>query len=291
MSRTPTTQTILPVQSARKTLNAHEYQQLSEFITANYGIRLPEHKKVMVEGRLQKRLKELNLESFAAYIDLVLGEEETSEVIEMINAVSTNKTDFFREPAHFDFMNQVVLPKLIQSSGRNELKIWSSAASTGEEIYTIAMVVEEYMRNKSVSADYSVMGTDISVEALHHAVNAVYHTNRLVNISHVMKQRYFLKSKDPLKPLARIKPELRAKTAFGRLNLMDEEYDLPDSYDIIFCRNVLIYFDRPNQEKVIARLIRKLKPGGYLFVGHSESLFDRGANIKLIKPTIYQKAL
>ncbi|UXP32074.1 methyltransferase domain-containing protein [Reichenbachiella agarivorans] len=277
---------------SRKTLSQSEFLKLSEFITANYGIKLPDHKKVMVEGRLQKRLKELNLNSFAEYIDMVLGNEETVEVVHMINAVSTNKTDFFRESAHFDFMNEVVLPRLFEEKRASELKIWSSAASTGEEIYTIAIVMEEYMKRHSLThRSYSVMGTDISVDALHTAVNGVYNMSRIANLSHYLKQTYFLKSKDPNKPIVRVKPELRAKTSFGRLNLMDEEYLLDDMYDIIFCRNVLIYFDRPNQDKVISRLVRRLRPGGYLFLGHSESLFKSEPSLKLIKPTIYQKSL
>ncbi|WP_073123584.1 CheR family methyltransferase [Reichenbachiella agariperforans] len=277
---------------SRKMLNPEQFIQLSEFITTNYGIKLPEHKKVMVEGRLQKRLKELQLESFAEYIDLVLGHEETEEVVHMINAVSTNKTDFFRESAHFDFMNEVLLPSLFAEKRAGDIKIWSSAASTGEEIYTIAMVMEEFMKkHKLTHRSYRILGTDISVDALHTAINGVYNIARLINMSQQLKKEYFLKSKDLNKPIVRVKPELRAKTAFGRLNLMDEEYKLEDTYDIIFCRNVLIYFDRENQDKVISRLVKKLKPGGYLFVGHSESLFRTATNLKLVKPTIYQKAL
>lgn len=275
----------------RKSLSKDQYEKLSEFITTNYGIKLPEHKKVMVEGRLQKRLKELKLDGFAEYIDLVLGgKEETDEVVKMINAVSTNKTDFFRESAHFDFMNQTVLPELFAEKRSGEIKIWSSAASTGEEIYTIAIVMEEYMRTHGLThRSYSVAGTDISVDALRKAIDGVYHISRILELSQQMKRDYFLKSKDPNSPLVRVKPELRAKTKFGRLNLMDEEYKMEDSYDVIFCRNVLIYFDRPNQEKVISRLIKKLKLGGYLFVGHSESLFRSHQELRLIKPTIYQK--
>ena len=273
----------------RKSLTQSEFVKLSNFITTNYGIKLPEHKKVMVEGRLHKRLKALNIETFAEYIDLVLGDEETEEVINMINAVSTNKTDFFREPAHFDFLAEKVLPELMSKLDQKDIKIWSAAASTGEEIYTIAMVIEEYFSNSEKSRKpYSILGTDISVDVLRAAINGVYHESRIVDIPYHLKRKYFLKSKDPKKPVARVKPELRNKTKFGRLNLMDADYALEDSYDIIFCRNVLIYFDRTNQEKVISRLMRKLKPGGYLFVGHSESLFNKGTGLQLIKPTIYK---
>ncbi|MCV9386379.1 CheR family methyltransferase [Reichenbachiella ulvae] len=276
----------------RKALSQSEFKKLSSFITSNYGIKLPDHKKVMVEGRLQKRLKELNLNTFAEYIDMVLCDEETDEVVKMINAVSTNKTDFFRESAHFDFMNLRVLPELFAEKRSTEIKIWSSAASTGEEIYTIAIVMEEYMKKHGLShRNYTVSGTDISVDALRTAIDGVYNNSRIINLPQQMKKDYFLRSKDPKKPLVRVKPELRAKTKFGRLNLMDEDYKMEDSYDIIFCRNVLIYFDRPNQEKVIARLVKKLRPGGYLFVGHSESLFRNHDDLKLIKPTIYQKSL
>lgn len=285
-----TKKTEWPTVQTRKSLSAKEFAKLSDFITSNYGIKLPEHKKIMVEGRLHKRLKALNMDSFGEYIDLVLGDEETEEVINMINAVSTNKTDFFREPSHFEYMTDKILPELFARPGRDEIKVWSSAASTGEEIYTIAMVIEEFMRNSGMAKkQYSILGTDISVDVLRAAINGVYHINRIAGVSLDLKRKYFLKNKDPKKPTVRIKPELRQKTSFGRLNLMDEDYSLEGGYDIIFCRNVLIYFDRANQEKVINRLGRKLKPGGYLFVGHSESLFDKGTDFQLIKPTIYKK--
>ena len=274
----------------RKTLTKSEFTQLSEFITSNYGIKLPEHKKVMVEGRLHKRLKALSIETFAEYIDLVLGDEETEEVINMINAVSTNKTDFFREPAHFDYMTQEILPELFSRMGQKDIKIWSAAASTGEEIYTIAMVIEEYLLSSGVNRKpYSILGTDISVDALKAAISGIYHMSRIADVPLQLKRRYFLKNKDPKVLTARVKPGIRSRTKFGRLNLMDQDYALEDRYDIIFCRNVLIYFDRENQKRVISRLVEKLKPGGYLFVGHSESLFDKGTDLQLIKPTIYKK--
>lgn len=276
----------------RKTLTKGEFAKLSEFITTNYGIKLPEHKKVMVEGRLHKRLKALSIETFAEYIELVLGDEETEEVINMINAVSTNKTDFFREPAHFDYMTQEILPDLFGKLAQNDIKIWSAAASTGEEIYTIAMVIEEFLLNAAVNRKpYAILGTDISVDALKAAINGVYHMSRIADVPLQLKRRYFLKNKDPKVPTARVKPELRNRTKFGRLNLMDQDYALEDRYDIIFCRNVLIYFDRENQNRVISRLVSKLKPGGYLFVGHSESLFNKGTDLQLIKPTIYKKKI
>lgn len=276
----------------RKTLTKEEFAKLSSFITTNYGIKLPDHKKVMVEGRLHKRLKALNIESFGEYIDMVLGEEETEEVINMINAVSTNKTDFFREPAHFDYLTQHMLPEWTSRLDQKDIKIWSAAASTGEEIYTIAMVIEEYLLSSGINRKpYSILGTDISVDALKAAINGVYHENRIADVPLQVKRRYFLKNKDPKMPTVRIKPELRNKTKFGRLNLMDNDYALEDRYDAIFCRNVLIYFDRNNQKRVISKLVEKLKPGGYLFVGHSESLFDKGTDLQLIKPTIYKKKI
>lgn len=282
----------LPTPSARKSMTQEEFDRLSAFVTANYGIKLPDHKKVMVEGRLQRRLKALNQESFGQYIDLVLGEEETEEMIEMVNAISTNKTDFFREPVHFDFLNDVVLPEHHSQVKSRDMKIWSAAASTGEEIYTIAMVIEEYFREQQASGfGYSILGTDISVEVLRKAISAVYHLARLGSMPLSLRQRYFLKSKEPKKQLVRVKPELRSKTKFGRLNLMDDAYPVDECFDVIFCRNVLIYFDRPTQAMVVKKLSEKLAPGGYLFLGHSESLFGKNADLVQIKPTIYRKPL
>jgi chemotaxis protein methyltransferase CheR len=276
--------------SFSKELSDTEFQKLSDFIYRNYGIKMPLSKKGMLQARLQNRLRETNLGSFKDYCDFVFSNKEgESEVVHMIDVVSTNKTDFFRESAHFDFMESTVLPEFLNSSPDETMRIWSSACSSGEEVYTIEMVISEFLAGKK-SFDYSVLGTDISTRILDRASNAIYNEERVADLSADLKKKYLLKSKNRENPSVRIIPELRNKAKFQRLNLMDEAYSqIPKNFDIVFCRNVLIYFDRPTQEKVINKLCAHLKPGGYFFLGHSESITGIDVPLKQIKPTIFKR--
>lgn len=265
-----------------------EFNRLSEFIYNGYGIKLSPIKKIMLQGRLQKRLRENNFRTFKDYIEYIFSPEGmNNEVIHMIDAVSTNKTEFFREASHFDFMKDKLLPEFLES-GQEHLKIWSAAASSGEELYTIAMVISEFLENKN-RFDYSILGTDISYQVLQKATLAVYSKERIERIPVSLRNKYFLKSKNSAVPTVRVIADLRNKTSYQRLNLMDDSYNVPSEYDVIFCRNVLIYFDRPTQERVINKLCQKLKPGGYLFLGHSESLTGLNLPVKQVKPTIFRK--
>lgn len=266
-----------------------EFNKLSNLIYNNYGIKMPITKKVMLESRLRKRLKANNMESFKEYVAFLFSDEGIqNELVNMIDVVSTNKTDFYREPAHFDFMTNHVLPKFLAEKSGKPLKIWSSASSTGEEAYTIAMVIEEFLKGKK-SFDYTIHCTDISTQVLKQAVDGIYKLDRIERIPLNIKRKYFLKSKDKLRPTVRVIPELRKKLTFDRLNLIDDAYKVPYDFDIIFCRNVLIYFDKATQEKVINKLCAKLKTGGTFFLGHSESLTGISAPLKPIKPTTFQK--
>ncbi|MEP5612540.1 MAG: CheR family methyltransferase [Cyclobacteriaceae bacterium] len=267
-----------------------EFQQISQFITSEYGIKLPDFKKTMVEGRLQKRLRKTGIASFSKYIDFVFSVEGKGELLEMVDAISTNKTDFFRESSHFDFLNSTFLLKYATENPREQLKIWSSAASSGEEIYTIAMVIEEFNAIPDNSKiNYSILGTDISVDKLKTAISAIYPIDRIKDIPISMRDKYLMKSKDSAKKIVRFIPQIRSKAEFQRLNLMDSSYSVKQDFDIVFCRNVLIYFDKEMQERVINRLCTKLKTGGYFFLGHSESIIGKNVPLKQIEPTIYQK--
>lgn len=242
----------------------------------------------MLESRLAKRLRVLNMATFKEYIQYLTGKEGMAdELVKMIDVVSTNKTDFFREPHHFDFLQRTILPQFKQE-GKQTINIWSAACSSGEDPYTIAMVLQDYV-NANRGFDYNIFGSDISTDMLQKAATAVYSLDRVADIPIAIKQRYLLKSKDSLKPTVRIIPELRKKVQFGRINLMDNTLPVKEKFDLIFCRNVLIYFDRETQTQVVRKLMDKLKPDGYLFIGHSESLFQTNLDVRQIKPTIYQK--
>ncbi|MEN8247439.1 MAG: CheR family methyltransferase [Bacteroidota bacterium] len=274
---------------ARNKLTDAQFRKLSSYIYGNFGIKLPPIKKVLLEGRLQKRLKATNKENFKDYLEYVFSDEGQNEVIHMIDQVSTNKTDFFREADHFDFMTKHVLPEFVKRDDREQLKVWSSAASSGEEIYTIGIVIEEFNLINKTNIDYSILGTDISVEILKKAINAVYTVDRVMNLPMHYKHKYLLKSKDPANKTVRVIPQIRKKTWYKRLNLIDRTYDVPDNLDIIFCRNVLIYFDKQTQEDVVRKQAEKLRKGGYFFLGHAESILGMDLPLKQVKPTVYRK--
>lgn len=274
----------------KATLSTEDFKRLSSFIFKEYGIKMPDVKRTMLQSRLHKRLRELNMTNYKEYVDFVFSKEgQDNEVIHMIDVVSTNKTDFFREPVHFDYLHSNVLPELLRNDKPNRfIKLWSAGCSSGEEPYTLAMSLSDYMLEHP-GFDYSILATDISSRILKTAVEAIYKENRVEMLPLQIKKRYLLKSKDRNNPTVRIIPELRRRVTFQRLNFMDSYYNVPDNMDIIFCRNVLIYFDRETQEKVINKLCTKLKPDGYFFLGHSESITNFDVPLRQLKPTIFKK--
>lgn len=270
-------------------LSEAEFNQLSAFIKTNYGIKLPITKKVMLESRLKVRLRALNFNSFSEYIDYLFSQEGMNkEVVTMIDLVSTNKTDFYREPKHFDYMLSQALPCLYNNENPEPVKIWCAAASTGEEPYTIGITMEEF-KTKQPRLEYSIFCTDISTRVLEKAIQGIYDLDRVEVIPLSIKSKYFLKSKDRINPTVRVIPELRKKLSFRRFNLIDDIYDVQVKFDIIFCRNVLIYFERNVQEQVLNKLVSKLNKNGFLFLGHSESLAGLEVPVKAVSNSVYQK--
>lgn len=266
-----------------------EFNKLSEFINREYGIKLPPIKKVMLQSRLQKRLRTLNMSTFKEYISYVFSKQgQAEEVVHMIDMVSTNKTDFFRENAHFDFLLDEGLNMLNADNSRKQFKIWSAGCSSGEEPYTIAIVLSEY-KEKHPTIDFEITATDISTRILQSAIDGIYKEDRIENIPLTIKKKYFLKSKDRIQPKVRVMPQLRSKVKFGRLNFMDNSYSINQKFDIIFCRNVLIYFSRSDQEKIINKLCQHLVSGGIFFLGHSESITNLNVPLNQLKPTIFKR--
>ncbi|MDJ1473285.1 CheR family methyltransferase [Xanthocytophaga flava] len=273
-------------------LSEKEFDKLSHFIFGQYGIRMNPLKKPMLESRLQKRLQALGMSSYHQYCNYLFSSQgQANELIPLVNVVTTNKTDFFREAAHFDFLTRYFLPQVCpQASSQQPLRIWSAGCSSGEEPYTMAMVMHEFARHCPSALHYSILGTDLSPRVLELAMTAVYTPEQVAPIPLPLQQKYFLRSKDPQKPVTyRIVPELRETVSFRQLNFMNSTYDIPGHCDIVFCRNVLIYFDKPTQEKVITRLCAKLREGGLLLLGHSESTSGMNLPLEQIQPAIYQK--
>lgn len=270
-------------------LSPSEFTKLSSFIMTEYGIKMPPEKKIMLQSRLQKRLKSLGMTNFKDYLEYLFSPHgQSEEVIHMMDVVSTNKTDFFRESVHFDYMLSTALPQLTRKFNKEKIKIWSAGCSSGEEPYTIGITMSEY-KETYAGLQYEIYCTDISTKVLQQAISGIYKEERIEDIPYVLKKKYFLRSKDrESKKVRAIKP-LRDVMSFARLNLLDLTNTNTPSYHIIFCRNVLIYFDRPTQFKILSALCSNILPGGYLFLGHSESISGFELPIETQIPTVFKK--
>jgi len=264
------------------------FLRLAQIITTDLGIKMHKAKRTTIQNRLQRRLRELKLRSFEEYEAFLClhGAEERHHFYE---AVTTNKTDFFREPAHFDYLRNVVLPEFGSAPG--PFKIWSAACSTGEEPYTLAMVLAEFSRHRDSYLSYAILATDVSEQVLEHGRQGVYRQALIAPIPLELRSLYLVASKDRTKALVRIAAPLRSRVKFHFLNLMDADYRVKDRFQAIFLRNVMIYFDVPTQQAVVRKLCRNLVPGGYLFIGHSESLNSLDVPVTLVRPSIYRNEL
>lgn len=281
----------MPTPAAQDRLSQQRFRRLASFIEGYAGIKMPPVKKVMVEGRLRRRVNALGLPSLDAYCDHLFDHGDLEgEVIHLIDAVTTNKTEFFREPQHFRFLVDEGLPALAKSgAGTGQtLHAWSAACSTGAEPYTLAMVLDEFGQLFR-GYRYSILATDICTDVLGKGLAGIYPEEMIAPVPEDLRRRYFLRSKDRAKRNVRIIPALRSRVRFARLNLMDEAYGISDMMDIIFCRNILIYFDKETQEKVLARLCRHLRPGGYLIIGHSEATAGFTLPLRSVAPTVFMR--
>jgi chemotaxis protein methyltransferase CheR len=265
-----------------------EFNRLSKFIMSEYGIKMPPEKRVMLQSRLQRRLKALNIGNFREYVDFVFSPKgQVEEVIHMMDVVSTNKTDFFRESNHFDFLLCDALPDLFLNQKMKNISAWSAGCSSGEEPYTIAITLSEF-RERHPGFEFSITASDISTKMLEKAAAAIYPEEKIQDVPHSIKTKYFLRSKDREVKKIRVIPELRSKISFYRQNLLYLLQENNPQHSIVFCRNVLIYFDRNNQQTILSRLCDHLKPGGYLFLGHSESITGFELPVQQIKPTVFK---
>ena len=275
-------------------LSMRDFKRIADLIGEEVGIKLPPTKRLMVEGRLRKRVRALGLDNLDDYGTYLFHRDGLSaERPFLINAVTTNKTDFFREPEHFDLLEERLVPDLIElrrGERKPLLKIWSAASSTGAEGYTLAMVLADLMAERQ-DFRFAILGTDISTTVLEQGVRAVYPTELVAPVPPGKQQRYLMHARKPGgRPEVRIVPELRRLVRFARLNLMDTSYPFDRDVDVIFLRNVLIYFDKADQEKVILRLASHLRPGGYLILGHSESMIGTAVTMRQVAPAVFQKA-
>jgi chemotaxis protein methyltransferase CheR len=271
-------------------LSAADFDRLATFIHQTTGIKLPPSKRTMVEGRLRRRATATGAECLSSYCQHVFeAGEDGPEIVHLIDAITTNKTDFFREPDHFQILQQTVLPALAASKRR--AKFWSAACSTGAEPYTLAMVASEFIQSRQAAsmAPPAILATDLCTTVLAAAQLGIYPADMAAPIPPALRQRHLLRARDRNSGLVRIVPSLRRTVRFGRLNLMSPSYDVDRDFDVIFCRNVLIYFDRAGQAAVLKRLCDHLRPGGILAVGHAETLHGLDLPLTAIGHTMFRR--
>ena len=272
-----------------KTIPEHEFERITYYLHTKYGLRIPKEKKTMIESRLIKRLRALKLSSYTEYMQHVFNHTGSQEYKYFIDLVTTHKTFFFREGYQFDFIKEI-LPYYHNSVvNRRPINVWSAGCSTGEEVFTLGMVLNEYLK-ANPQFSFKITGTDISRPALEQASRGVFAAKELANLPVEMIKKYFtLAVEDGEEKLAFKDRDVMSKINLGVLNLNSPEYKINGEFDFIFCRNVIIYFDFQTQKRVLEKLLKKLKPGGYLFLGHSETAFGYSLPLKSIRPTIYQK--
>ena len=260
-------------------LSDKEFELFRNMIYANAGINLSVAKKALVSGRLSKRLKHFDLDSYGDYFKIVKG-DANGELQIAIDLLTTNETFFFREPKHFDYLRERVLPEWRVGPRR----VWSAASSSGEEAYTLSMVLAEH----SPISSWEIVGTDICTEVVARAQRGQYPLERSSNIPREYLTKYCLKGVGSQEGTFILNKELRSKVSFVHANLMQDLSKL-GSFDVVLLRNVMIYFDLETKRKVVARLVRNLKPGGFLMVGHSESLNGITDAVKAVAPSIYRR--
>lgn len=264
-------------------------RRLADLISGALGICLPDGKLAMLHGRLQRRLRTLGLTSVAAYeARLADPRVAAAERSELFDLATTNKTDFFREPDHFDFLMTRALPDLAAGRARWSLRLWSAGCATGQEAYTLAMLLDDHAA-RHPGFDFAITATDVSLRALREAHQATYADDLIEPVPAPMRDRYLMRGRGARAGQVRVVPELRRRVQLDQVNFMDDHYRVPHDLDVVFFRNVLIYFDRRTQGQVLARQCRHLRRGGYLFIAHAESVTGLDLPLEPCGPSIFRR--
>jgi chemotaxis protein methyltransferase CheR len=268
------------------TINDKEFESFRELIYRESGIKLRDNKKDLLRQRLNKRIRVLGLSSFGEYFRLVEGDRSRKELTEMIDAISTNVTSFFRENKHFEFLAGRALPEIMdrKRTGSREIRIWSAACSSGEEPYSILFTLLE---SQELTSNWQIklLATDISTKVLQKAMKGGYPADKMEGMPEALAHKYFERVEGEYV----VKPKIREMVKFRWFNLITPRFPFKRQFDVIFCRNVMIYFDKPTREELIRKFSGVLAVGGYLCIGHSESLANTRHDLKYIQPTIYRK--
>jgi chemotaxis protein methyltransferase CheR len=274
------------------TISDEEFRLLRTLVHQQAGIALGDSKRALVCARLGRRLRHYGYATFGQYYEHLMERDPGgAELLRMINAITTNKTDFFREPHHFDFLRSEVLGRLAArtpSDGQRSLRLWSAGCSSGEEPYSMAVTVLDGLP-RAFAWDVRILASDIDTDMLERGRTAVYPADQLTQVPEQLRRRYFLRGRGASEGWVRVRPDVQQLVSFRRINLRDEAWPIRTLFDAVFCRNVIIYFDRQLQQRLVGQFLQFLKPGGYLFLGHSESLLGMRVGLRYLGGTVYQK--
>ena len=268
------------------TISEKEFRQLSELIKEKYGINLKEEKKTFMIGRLHNLLTQMGFSTFSQYYNYLLIDKTGKAESVLLDKITTNHTFFMREADHFFYFRDEVLPRLKGVINIGDLRGWCAASSSGEEPYTIAMIINDFIKSNKLDWDKKLLATDISLNVLETARAGIYSNEKVDTLPKYWQLSYFQKYDSNNKIL---KDEIKNEVLFRRLNLMDEVFPFRKKLHFVFCRNVMIYFDIPTKEKLIKKIHGALETGGYLFIGHSESLGKDNPDFKYLCPSVYKK--
>lgn len=271
------------------TISNQEFAQLRDLIHRRFGINLTEQKRSLLVGRLQKLMRQLGLSTFQQYYDYLVKDKTETALGELVDLISTNHTYFNREKDHFDYFYQTALPAVVEKlkkSNSKDLRIWCAGCSSGEEPYTLLMLMMEYFGAEYSSWNAGILATDISDRALSIARRGVYSKDRVDQLPEHLRRKYFTPAgTQEMAVIDKVKKE----ATFRRFNLMNTRFPFKNPFQMIFCRNVMIYFDQPTREALVSRYHQHTEPGGYLFIGHSETLGRSQDRYRYLKPALYQK--
>lgn len=263
-----------------------EFTLLATYIEEHSGIHLRDEKKTLLVGRLNSRLEELGMNSFMSYYEYLKEDVKGTELSRLLDKITTNHTYFMREAAHFNFFSQTVLPNMSETIKDRDLRIWCAASSTGEEPYTLAILLDEYFKNSGEIWDKRLLATDLSLNVLDKAKNGIYSNEKVASLPKHWILNYFKKLN---LTEYQINDRLRKEVIYRRFNLLEPVFPFKRKFHVIFCRNVMIYFDNDTKEELVNKLYDSMEYGGYLFIGHSESLNREKTKFKYIKPAVYRK--
>lgn len=263
-----------------------DINRLIEYMRANYGVNLKD-KHTLIEGRLQSLVQEKGCASISAYVSQVLNKESSEEILNLVNRLTTNHTFFLREKEHFDYLKGSILPELEKKIKDRDLRIWSAGCSSGEEPYTVAMVLSDYFGFRKQEWDTKILATDISAKALERAVEGIYLNESLGDIPPLWKKLYLQRIDEQF---SAISDKIKDEVVFRFFNLMEPVFPFKRKFHVIFCRNVMIYFEPETKVQLIDKFYNHLEPGGYLLIGHSESIDRNRSKLQYMRPAIYRKA-